>query len=166
MILSTRRKIYETILRFPGLHFRGIQRKPTLGHGNLKYTLDVLEKKGTIESEKHGRALRYYPKGIDGEGKKLLAFLRLQNARKILLFLLTHPGARHKDIARHLGLSPSTITWHMKRLIEHGVIRAEHRDGDRVYAVLREDELQGILASYRESFLDEMVEAFISLWEL
>jgi predicted transcriptional regulator len=166
MELNARRRIYKTILRFPGLHFRGIQRKTNFGNGGLKYNLDVLEKKGAIESVKYGRALRYYPRGIDREAKKLLALLRLKSVRRILLYLLTHPRAHHRDIANYLERSPSTITWHMKRLAEQGVIRVEQRGGDRVYTVLREDELRRTLVSHRESFLDEMVEGFISLWEL
>lgn len=166
MELNARRRIYETILCFPGLHFRGIQRKTKYGHGSLKYNLDVLEKEGAIESVKYGRVLRYYPSGIDEEAKKLLALLRLKSVRRILLYLLTHSRARPGDIAKDLKLSPSTITWHMRRLVEHGVVRVEEKDGEKVYAVHREDELRRTLASHRESFLDEMVEGFISLWEI
>ncbi len=159
--METRRRIYEVIISFPGLHFREIQRRTRLGNGSLRYNLSVLERRGVIESEKHGRTLRYYPRGMRSDEKKLLGLLRLKTVRRILIYLLAHPEARHSDIVRALSLSPSTVTWHMKRLVEHGVV--EERYG--TYALVDRDGLRRTLSTHRASLLDEMVDAFISLWE-
>lgn len=159
--METRRRIYEVITAFPGLHFRGIQRKTKLGNGSLKYNLSVLERRGVIESEKLGRTRRYYPRGFSQREKRLLGLLRLRTVRRILMYLLTRGEARHGDIARALELSPSTVTWHMKKLMEQGVV-AERRGR---YALADGEELRRALSTYRESLLDGMVEAFISMWE-
>ena len=159
--METRRRIYEVITSFPGLHFREIQRKTRLGNGSLRYNLSVLERRGFIESEKQGRALRYYPRGMRSDEKKLLGLLRLKTVRRILVYLLSRQEARHGEIARALGLSPSTVTWHMRRLVEHGVV--EERCG--AYVLADTDGLRRTLSTYRESLLDEMVDAFIAMWE-
>ncbi|WP_457554548.1 winged helix-turn-helix transcriptional regulator [Candidatus Pyrohabitans sp.] len=143
--MDARRRIYEVVSCFPGVHFREIQRITRLGNGCLRYHLNVLERCGAIESEKYGRRLRYYPRGMNSYQKKLLALLHLDTARRILVFLLNHSGARHGDIARVLKLSPSTVSWHMRKLVECGVV-CEIRG---IYLLCDTEGLRKVLQLYR-----------------
>ena len=52
LLLDVRKKIYLTIEKFPGLHFRELQRKNRIGVGNLDYHLNYLEKMNLIKVEK------------------------------------------------------------------------------------------------------------------
>ncbi|NOZ58601.1 MAG: winged helix-turn-helix transcriptional regulator [Euryarchaeota archaeon] len=151
--MEARRRIYEVITSFPGLHFREIQRRTRLGNGSLKYNLGVLERRGVIESERHGRMRRYYPRGMARDERKLLALLHLGTVRRILIFLLAHPGARHGEITRVLRLSPSTVSWHLRKLVEHGVVR-ESRGG---YLLADSEALRRTLEVHR-STLAEVLE--------
>ena len=53
MALSPRDKIYSTVVKNPGLHFREIQRRVDIATGALQYHLDYLKKKHLIYEEKN-----------------------------------------------------------------------------------------------------------------
>ena len=104
--LETRKKLYNTVNNFPGLHFREIQRRTGLATGELKYHLNFLEGNKIISSRKEGEMLRFYPLGLADSEKKLLGLLRQQHLREILLFLLTNPKASHRDLVKQLKHAP------------------------------------------------------------
>lgn len=165
IISQARKKIYEIVFKFPGIHFREIQRKTNLAVGCLKYNLNILEESKLIVSEKCGKNLRYFLPTFTAEEKKLLGMLRLKSIRRILIYLLTRPSAKHRNIASELDLSPSTISWHLKRLESLGVIKPERNGRETAYMVLKKEEVIKVLSSFRESFLDGWVENFINMWE-
>lgn len=82
-----------------------------------------LENIGLIKSRRVNRNRHFYPKTIIYEEDELvLAFLRLDTERSILIYLLEHSGYTQTDIINSLNLSAPTINWHMSRLIESGLI--------------------------------------------
>lgn len=160
-----RKRICDVVFRYPGIHFRGIQRKTNLAVGCLKYNLDVLEKSKAIVSEKCGRNLRYYPPSVHSDNRRLLGILRLKSHRRILVYLLTHPSAKFGELAEELNISGSTLSWHLKKLEQEGVIVSTRHGKETSYAVVNEKEIKDLLTSFKESFLDGWVDSFISLWE-
>lgn len=128
--LDTRRKIYELIVKSPGIHFREIERRLGMAVGSLQYHLHFLEKKNLIKVEQDGEYLRYFPveSPLSQNDKKILSFLRRKTSRRILIFLLNKPGANNKDISRGIGLSPSTISWHLNKLVEAEIVERK-REG-------------------------------------
>jgi predicted transcriptional regulator len=161
----TRKRICDVIFKYPGIHFRGIQRKTNLAVGCLKYNLDMLEKSRAIVSEKCGRNLRYYPPSVNGDNRRLLGILRLKSNRRILVYLLAHPSARFAELAEELNIAGSTLSWHLRRLEQEGVVSSARNGNESVYSVINEAEIKKLLTSYKESFLDGWVDGFISLWE-
>ena len=61
LALETRRKLFEEIRRFPGIHFRELKRRTGLAIGSLQYHLDVLCKTRLVRAEKRGKFVRYFP---------------------------------------------------------------------------------------------------------
>ncbi|AIJ06144.1 transcriptional regulator, ArsR family [Methanocaldococcus bathoardescens] len=110
--LELRRKIYNSIKKHPGIHFRELERRVNIATGNLQYHLQYLEKKNLIKSENDGGYVRYFPKDcqLDENGKKIMSFLRRKTSRHIILYLLSKESANNKDIAKDLNLSPSTVS--------------------------------------------------------
>ncbi len=163
--LEARRRIYEAIKEFPGIHMRELQRRTGIALGTLRYQVRFLEKHGLIVEKKEGRMVTYYPaKGreVDARDKRYLAILRQELPRLIVLHLLMHPYSTHGEMKGHFNVSPSTLSYHLKRLVDSGVLS---RDGRGRYFVKDEERVAKVLIAYRQSFLDAMVDAFVRFWE-
>lgn len=164
--LGTRDKIYRLIKRSPGLHFREIQRRSKLAIGNLQYQLEVLQKIHLIRAEKVGKFVRYY--SIIGqpiqEDSNVLALLRQDSLRKIALFLLTEKKGTNLTIATAIGLSPSTTSWHVNKLIQAGIVEKKNRGKKRYFYLINPEQITKILVDYKRSFLDELVTSFADTW--
>ena len=164
--LDSRRKIYEAVRKFAGSHFREIERKSKLPTGTVKYHLSYLAKNGLIKEEKDGNNIRYFPKEFKPENKKLLGLLRQKPIRDILLFILTHSDCNHEQIVGAVKLSPSTISWHLRKLEENNVIGVVKKGRKTFYNILIDnDKIIKLLTTYQDSFLDSIVDRAIEMWE-
>jgi len=165
--LETRRKIYEVVKKHSGCHFRELERQSGLATGILKYHLDFLTKHDLIKKEKDGNNLRYFPNNVEPENRKLLSILRQKNIRKIILFILANKDCHHDDIVRFLGLSPSTVSWHLKKLVKNGIINQAREGRKTSYKLLiNEEEMIKLLVLHKESFLDSLVNKTIEMWDI
>ncbi len=87
--LKIRRRIYNFILKYPGLHFRELMRKLNLPNGTLGYHLKYLEKRGLITARPGEGYVRYYIiNNIGTDQKKMFHILRQETPRNIILFSL------------------------------------------------------------------------------
>ena len=126
---DNKQRVHDYIIRYPGSHLRKISKELSLAMGNLQYHVNLLEKGGLINSRRMNFLKVYYAVSIFGERHKdILAVLRQETPREIILYLIENPGATQTDISAHLGFAPSSISWHMSRLIDIGLIRS-HKDG-------------------------------------
>jgi predicted transcriptional regulator len=167
LALGARNKIYRTINKSPGLHFRELQRRTKIATGSLQYHLDFLLKRHLIKSEKRGKFVRYYStRGNQlGEGEQTMGLLRQPSLRKIILFLLTKKRANNEKIAASVGLSPSTVSWHMVKLLQGGLVERRRVGRKTFFYIVDADNISRLLSSYKKSFLDEMVDSFVEIWD-
>ncbi|MCX6799209.1 MAG: winged helix-turn-helix transcriptional regulator [Candidatus Diapherotrites archaeon] len=167
LALDARNKIYRTIKRNPGLHFRELQRRAKIATGSLQYHIGFLQKRYLIRAEKKGKFVRYYStRGPQlGEDEQIMALLRQESLRKIVLFLLTKKRANNEGLATAVGLSPSTVSWHMRQLLQSQLVE-KRRVGRKTFFYISEPERTiALLRAHRRSFLDEMVNGFIAMWD-
>lgn len=163
---GTRKKIYEYIQEHPSSHLRQIGRNLDLAMGDIQYQLNVLEKSGHVVSKRMGLYKRFYPSKIFGEmQKEIIATLSQETPRKILLVLLQKPGVSQGEIAMFAKVSAPTITWHMKRLIEAGVVKA-HPEGRTVKYYISDsaNEVEKLMKSYHPSFWERWADRFADVW--
>ncbi|XRP96647.1 winged helix-turn-helix transcriptional regulator [Methanocaldococcus sp. 16A] len=165
--LELRRKIYNLIKKHPGIHFRELERKLNIATGNLQYHLQYLEKKNLIKSENDGGYVRYFPKDcqLDENEKKIMSFLRRRTSRYIILYLLSRESTNNKNIAKDLNLSPSTVSWHLNNLINAGIVEKEKIGRESFFKIKNPEKIVNILITYRESFLDKIIDRFIETWD-
>lgn len=165
LVLDTRRKIYKTIEASPGLHFREIQRRTGMAIGSLQYHIEQLENKNLIRAEKETKFIRYYAvrQNITVD-KKLISLLRQDSVRKIIIFLLENKAVNNQKLSKAIGLSPSTTSWHMEKLLYAGVVEKRKRGRKTFFKISNPDELAVILVGYRKSFLDVLVDNFAEVW--
>lgn len=121
--LKNREKIYKYVYKYPGLHLREILRGLDLSEGTIRYHLEFLEKNNLITKRRNGRYVRFYPSNkIDNNEKLILNLLRNKKTRDILIYILVKTSASRNKLSEELEKDPSTIYYHLKKLLDLGVI--------------------------------------------
>jgi predicted transcriptional regulator len=167
--LETRRELFDVVRAFPGLHMREIQRKVGLSIALTEYHLRVLTKTGLVTETTEGGYKRYYPapeeggRGMGSRERRMLGTLRQSIPLRITLLLLKMGQATNKDMSDALGLSPSRLSFHLKKLLKAGVIRQLPRAEGKGYALEDPDTTLRLLVTNRPppDILDECTD----LWE-
>ncbi len=164
--LEIRQSIYSLISTSPGLHFREIQRRTEIATGQLTYHLNHLQKAGLIKNINDGEYLRYYAQiQINDEERRVLELVRQKSIRHILLFLLENDNCNHELLVMNLDIAPSTISWHLKKLIDSNVVNKKVEGRKSFYSINNPELVMKVLVKYKESFLDILVDRFIEMWE-
>ncbi|MGC9060477.1 MAG: winged helix-turn-helix transcriptional regulator [Thermoplasmata archaeon] len=161
--LETRRRIYQTILKNPGIHIREIQRKTGLAIGVLTYNLEVLENTGYLRSELKDGKKYYFPYTFPYSDSRMLMFMREPTPRKILLLLLQHP-CTFNELLQNVGKSRGVVYTHISRMVKEGVVGQKQSENGTLYYVCLPEKVKSIFLTYRESFYDGALERFIELW--
>jgi predicted transcriptional regulator len=147
---SVRSTLFNAIRSAPGISFVELLEETKISRGALTYHLALMRFSGKIVLlESHGTTSyfensdRYNP----GE-KEVLKYLRQETDRTILFSLARTPLLSRRDFERIHGVSGPTVTWHMKRLIDDGLLNLQ-KDGRFSRYTLSEG-TQGHLKKYGE----------------
>jgi predicted transcriptional regulator len=164
--LETRREIFELITDFPGLHFREILRRLDISSGNLNYQLNYMVKHDILVTIQDGNLKRYYITGkVKGMEKRILACLRNETSRGLVLYLLLNPNSEFNEIASNFDLAPSKLAYHLTKLLDKDIIEKKKKGRTTLYKITDEGAVANVLISYRPSFLDSIVDNFIEAWK-
>ena len=129
---ANRAGIYRLIREEPGISTKDIADRLGLAWGTVTHHLGKLEKRRFVVSKKYGKYRRYFANGAGGsQDKDALAVLRLDRTGDVAALIQRHPGVSQKAVSEMLGVSSSTILWHVKRLEEVHLVR-KVRDGKLV----------------------------------
>ncbi len=162
---TPRDKIFSTIVKNPGLHFREIQRRVNFATGAIQYHIDYLKKKNLIREEKEGKFTRYYSIQEKDTDTKIMNLLRQNQVRIIVLFLIDRRRATLNAISSATEMNSSTTIFHLKKLINAGIVKEETVKELTFYFILEKEPLMKILIIHKKSFLDSLVDNFVKLWE-
>ena len=164
LALPTRRKIVDVVTAYPGASARDIQRRAGLGWGETAYHLDQLTRAGALRRERGGRRDYYFPSTMTWEDRRLFQVLRSGAERRLLLELGRRPGLSLNELREATGFSLSPTSFHLRHLMTQGAVEG-FRDGAlRRYRALRPERVAELLARYRESFEDRLVDRFVEAW--
>jgi predicted transcriptional regulator len=134
--LDIRRRILRRLEAFPGLHLREVARQEGLSEALAGYHLDALVAQGDLEERVEANYRRFYPtRGATptDEERALLGVLRQPAPLEIVVFLFDRDEATHAEITGQLGLSKSTVSYHLHKLVEAGLVApVEGRPGFRL----------------------------------
>jgi predicted transcriptional regulator len=159
-----RGKIYATIKKNPGLHLRQLQRIMGIPLASLQYHLNYMTRRNVIFEEKSEHHTRYYCKLLEPEDKKVLSVLRQKRLREIVLVILISKKAKCHFIVQALKLSPSTISFYLKYLVDNNIIERTKIGYENIYILKDEDRIAKILIAYQSSFVDKIVDKWASTW--
>ena len=160
-------KLYELIRDSPGIHLRELERRLDLVVGSLQYHLHYLEKNNLISRFKDEEYVRYFVNRRIPEKheREIIYFLRRKGCRHILINLLQNPGTNNKELSTAVGLSPSTVSWHLNKLVKSGIIEKDRVGRISSLKIVDPDLTAELLISYKESFLDSLLDNFIEMWK-
>lgn len=163
---SNRFRIYRYIENNPGAHLRKISKDLGLAMGDTQYHLDILEKSGRVKSRKINLYRRYYTAAILGEKEEIiLGFLRQETTRDILIYLIEHPYSTQRELADYKHFSSPTISWHMSRLIEAGIVQSTKQGKKILYSLDADrDKLVNILKHYHPTLWNNLASRLAELF--
>lgn len=165
--LETRRKIHEHITRVPGLHMRALQRELELPLGTVEYNLRQMELAGLIVARNEGRRKAYFPgSDLDRRDRDVLYWLRQKTPCRITVVVLDAPGITFKDLKGEVPVSPSTLSWHLQKLVPAEILRAEAFKRTKRYWVTDPERVRNVLVTYHKTFGDEVVDRFSEAFDL
>lgn len=144
---ETRKIIFDAVCAEPGLGVHAIAQKANVSYSTATYHLERLVGAGMIVMTPDGNKLCYYKNGgaFTEAERKILPIVKNEEARKLLEAILDTPGTYRAALAERLGVTATTINWHLKRLREAGLVD-ETRQGRNAYLTAR-------VPALRDSFL-------------
>jgi len=150
--IETRKQIFNLIKENPGLNVTKIAELLKIETSLTIYHLRYLLRHDLISIEKEKGYTRCYTKGEIGiEDKKILSILRQEIPLKIVIFLLKNPYSKHKEILKNLDIAPSTLSYHLKKLIKKGIVSLQLINESEGYIVINEKRIIGFIIKYQPS---------------
>ena len=163
--LQLRNVIYNHILKHPGVHEREIARRLKIPLSTLDYHLYFLKKRKLIVAKSDGHYTYHYAVGkISSKDEKLLGVIRQRVPRKIIIFILLNGSSTHKEICNHIGLAPSTTTFHLNKLVRLGVISKDVVGRETFFQIKEPGYISDLIIRYKKSFFDAAVNRFADAW--
>ena len=171
--LETRRAIYNLVLSQPGLHLREIQRQLGMHVNLVEYHIHQLIASELVMSVQQGGYNRFFPAQAAGadrqvdrltsQEKRVLGLMRQPMPLRIMVYLLATGNSQHRDICDHLGCAPSTLTYHMKKMVKVQVIVQTTAGEGKGYHLTDRRSVARLLMLYKPAPFDQ-VDAFSELW--
>src|SRR5207247_8602249 len=130
-------------------------RESNLGMGVLQDHVRRLDKDQSIISRRRGLYKRFYKRlDFEVEEQEILGVVFQETERDLLLYLLKTPDATQKELSEFAHISASSTSWHMKRLVQAGLVKSR-RQGSFVYYMAKGDPVKilRLLKSYHPSIL-------------
>jgi predicted transcriptional regulator len=169
---ETSKRILQFIQNNPGCHLRKIREMIGISQGTVQYHTDRLEKMGRITSTRSGLYRHYFPVGIfQNNEKEILQILRQETTRQILMFIVERQAPTQTDIVNSVGISASSVNWHMRRLFESRLVE-EIKEGKhkryqlqdrRVSSKYITELMRNYYPAIWEKWSDRLIEIFLSM---
>jgi predicted transcriptional regulator len=152
----------KVICKNPGIRYRELARQTGFSNGVLTYHLNILEQFGYVNKFKHNNITRYYPLNIPNSDLKIISHLCVYSERDIILFLLNQDFCTFSEIVEYLGKAPSTVSWHLKKLCEDGILTVHHGEYN-LYRIDDKKLVNQMLQRYKESFTDKVINNLVDI---
>lgn len=157
---EARERIAARVREDPGVHFNELVRVLDLAPGQVQYHLRRLDE--VVADEQFGRT-HYYPPEYGAWERRALALLRRETAADVVSVLMEGPS-RPDEVAERVGIARSTLSYHVTRLAEAGVVEKRRDDHNRVtLALARPAETARLLDRADPTLPERLVDRFTRL---
>jgi DNA-binding MarR family transcriptional regulator len=138
-IISSREYFFNTLPKLqqkllvcidenPGIRYRELLRLINFSNGVLSYHVNKLEKLDLVNVERKTRITRFFPRNISNEIMGILGNLRNQTSYEIIKLVYKSGPISQREIVKYTRKASSTISWHMKKLLDCNIICIKNRD--------------------------------------
>ncbi len=168
-----RRRLYEALLEYPGLHLAELARQAEVEEKLARYHIRVLVKSGLATKKREGNKNLYYPKVeaeigskevIDRRDKEALALLRRPVPLRMVLALLDDDeGLTMGEMAEAAAVSRSTATYHVEKLKDAELVRVDVEGRARRVHLEDKDRIAELLTEYPPP--KDIVSGFVEMWD-
>ncbi|MDA4123443.1 MAG: winged helix-turn-helix transcriptional regulator [Thaumarchaeota archaeon] len=169
---ATQRRILDYIVAHPGVHLRQICRELGLAMGDVQYHTQRLERDRRINSLRRGLYRFFYAATLFGDKQReVLSVLTLETPRELLLSMMEKPDSGQDELARAVAVTQPTVSWHLKRLVDLGIVARRQTGRNVTYSVAGEDaaEIATFIKSYHptvwERWSSRLADIFIAYSE-
>ncbi|NMC07535.1 MAG: winged helix-turn-helix transcriptional regulator [Candidatus Lokiarchaeota archaeon] len=120
-----RAQIADFVAKNPGSHVRDIRRAMNIDNAESAWHLKMLEKFGYLRSKRFGKFLAYYPANLaESAYDEILCVIRQDTTYSVLYDVFNSPNASLPEISQRLSMNPSTVQYHLDKLIKLNVVNA------------------------------------------
>ena len=132
-----RDRLYDFIKSCPGAYFSEIITKTGLNRGTVRYHMEVMETQNMIESYKAKGKTRYFQNNstYEKKDKAVIAALKNDMDQRIISEILNGQCSTNKTLVEKMGISASTISWHIKHLKEQGIVEDDRQGQYTIYNI-------------------------------
>jgi DNA-binding transcriptional ArsR family regulator len=125
----SRRAILAAVRASPGLTMSSLKRRTGYSWGLLYHHVHLLERSGHVTTQLVGRRRVLYPAEAPLADPKLAARILLEGEtlRIVARAIVDHPGASMAEVVRASSASPRAAYYHVRRLLDAGLIVSESR---------------------------------------
>ena len=140
---ETRKLIFDAVCSQPGLGVHELSKMAGISYSTATYHLERLIGAGMIVMTPDGNKLCYYKNGgaFSESERRILPILKNEEAAKLFEAILEAPGTYRAALAEKLGVTATTINWHLRRLRDAGLVE-ETRAGRSAHLYARVDALR------------------------
>lgn len=154
--VASRRSIYECVVQHAGAHLRDVARRSGMPLGTALYHLDRLEEAGLVVARRDGRYKRYFTaQGMGRREKEVVSLLRHDVPRRIVYALLSGGPATQRALCETIGVSRSTLSFHVNRLVVAGLVARTEARPEGIYALAEPDLARDLLSRFQGSLSPE-----------
>ena len=164
---ENRRNIYNLIVLNPGFHLSEISKKIDIPKTTLLYHLKYLEKKDLILKKSEDGFCRYYATNkVSAKNKKIFSILRHEIPRKILFYIIFHKDYPTQiEISKYLKKHPATVSFHIEKLIDCGLIEKITFGKKIKYKVNTEHDFYNFFITYDKTILNDLMPFALEWWD-
>ena len=115
------------MLNTPGCTPSEISKGLNISRGSVRYQLKALKEEEKLTLMRGGKFTKAFQNShvLTNNDKTIIAHLKGDTRKQILLNILKKPGITNQEISEKLSLNKSTIHWHIKKLREDDIIISE-----------------------------------------
>ncbi|MHB8633296.1 MAG: winged helix-turn-helix transcriptional regulator [Thermoplasmatota archaeon] len=117
-----RRRIVTAVESQPGIHYQELRRLTGLAKGTLEHHLGKLTAGGLVIVRRGPGYTCYFAPGTPAAVMAGGATLKSEGAKRILAAIQGRPGSSAQDVAAAASLDAGTVTYHVQRLGEAGLV--------------------------------------------
>lgn len=170
--LEARRRLYEHVKRYPGLHLREIARATGLEMNHAKYHLLYMQRHGLVSSRRDEGYWRFFPREesrmgwhdeVSPQAKGALALLRRPVPLHVTLLLLEKGEMNQTQILERVGVAASTLHYHLAHMERAALLVSERRGRERMCRLVDAELVAALLMRYRPP--PALVADFLDAWD-